>query len=73
MGVVVAFRPRSESSGQNGNGEAEDGEQEIDPWTAIDVAIRDLREITRRWGEPSALEQAEACRAMLERAYFAEF
>ena len=69
MGVVVAFRPRSETIGPDESGDMEDGDPEIDPYTAIDVAIRDLRDIARRWGEPSALEQAEACREMLERAY----
>lgn len=62
MGVVVAFRPRFENT-------ADDEDSDIDLLTAIDVAIRDLQDITRRWGEPSALEQAEACREMLERAY----
>lgn len=65
MGVVVAFRPRVESSQSQ-------EEAEIDIFTAVDVAIRDLRDITRQWGEPAALAQAEACRAMLERAYAAE-
>jgi hypothetical protein len=60
MGVVVAFQPRLEKTEEDA---------EIDLLTAIDVAIRDLRDITRRWGEQAALEQAEACREMLERAY----
>ncbi|WP_421723845.1 hypothetical protein [Bauldia sp.] len=71
MGVVVAFPAKTQSAetGTGEDSEREGGEPEIDPWTAIDVAIRDLRDIARRWGEPSALEQAEACRAMLERTY----
>lgn len=66
MGVIVAFRPRVEPSVQS------EDESEIDLFTAVDVAIRDLRDIAQRWGEPGALAQAEACREMLERAYAAE-
>ena len=43
---------------------------EIDLITAVDVAIRDLREIAERWDE-TAREQADECRMMLERAYAA--
>ncbi len=46
-----------------------DDDSGIDLLTAVDAAIRDLREISRRWGEASALRQAEECRNMLERAY----
>jgi len=38
---------------------------EIDLHTAIDVAIRDLREIEARWGTALALERLAECRAML--------
>jgi hypothetical protein len=44
-------------------------ELEIDLLTAVDAAIRDLRDIVRRWGEEPAREQADECRLMLERAY----
>jgi hypothetical protein len=46
-----------------------DEESGIDLLTAVDAAIRDLREISRRWGEDTARKQAEECRHMLERAY----
>jgi hypothetical protein len=39
--------------------------QEIDLHTAIDVAIRDLREIEAQWGTALALERLAECRAML--------
>ncbi len=63
MGVVVAFRPKFEECSD------EEDDAEIDLYTAVDVAIRDLREIVLRWGEPAGLEQADACREMLERVY----
>lgn len=59
MGVVVEFRPRT----------TDEAEGEIDLLTAVDVAIRDLRDIARRWGEESARVQADECRRMLERAF----
>jgi hypothetical protein len=46
-----------------------DEEVEIDLLTAVDAAIRDLRDITARWGDDAARLQAEECRAMLERAF----
>jgi hypothetical protein len=42
---------------------------EIDLMTAVDAAIRDLRDISLRWGEEASRLQAEACRVMLEKAY----
>ncbi len=42
---------------------------DIDLITAVDVAIRDLRDIARALGEDTVREQAEACRRMLERAF----
>lgn len=62
MGVVVEFRARVESA---------DEESEIDLLTAVDAAIRDLRDIASRWGEDAARRQAEECREMLERAFAA--
>ena len=50
--------------------EADDDETlDIDLITAVDVAIRDLRDIARALGEDAVREQAEACRQMLERAF----
>ncbi len=60
MGVVIEFRSRKES---------EEAECEIDLMTAVDAAIRDLRDISSRWGEEDARVQAEECREMLERAF----
>ena len=56
MAEVIPFPTRAE-------------ELEIDLLTAVDAAIRDLRDIVRRWGEEPAREQADECRLMLERAY----
>jgi hypothetical protein len=41
---------------------------EIDLVTAVDAAIRDLRDIARSSGDP-VREQADECRRMLERAF----
>jgi hypothetical protein len=45
----------------------------IDLLTAVDVAIRDLTEVLRRWGEESARQQASECLLMLEASYRAAF
>jgi hypothetical protein len=37
----------------------------IDLRTAVDVAIRDLREIEAKWGTAQALERLDECRSML--------
>ena len=42
---------------------------DIDLLTAVDVALRDLAEVTQYITLPSAREQAEACRLMLQDAY----
>ena len=48
----------------------EDGaDGEIDLVTAVDVAIRDLREILTCWGSETARQRAEECELMLRRAY----
>ena len=47
----------------------DDESLDIDLITAVDVAIRDLRDIARALGEDTVREQAEACRRMLERAF----
>ena len=43
---------------------------EVDLVTAVDVAIRDLREILLCWGSEIAQERAQECELMLRRAYF---
>ena len=60
MAEIIQFRSRVEI--------AEEAE-EIDLFTAVDAAIRDLRDISARWGEEGARIQAEECRRMLERAF----
>lgn len=42
---------------------------EIDLVTAVDVAIRDLREIRLCWGSEIAQQRAQECELMLRRAY----
>lgn len=59
MGKIIQFPPRAA---------AEDESPDIDLLTAVDAAIRDLRDIAERCGE-EAREQAEECRRMLERAF----
>jgi hypothetical protein len=44
-------------------------DNEIDLITAVDVAIRDLREILMCWGSDRARRRAEECELMLRRAY----
>lgn len=44
-------------------------EGEIDLVTAVDVAIRDLREILLCWGSEAARQRAEECESMLRRAF----
>ena len=41
----------------------------IDLVTAVDVAIRDLREILMCWGSDKARQRTEECELMLRRAY----
>ena len=60
MADIILFRRREEI-------EAED--DDIDLLTAVDAAIRDLREIATRWGEEASKRQAADCLQMLERAY----
>jgi hypothetical protein len=59
MGDVISFPEKTDP----------DGYWEIDLLTAVDAAIRDLKEISERC-DAVARRQAEECRAMLERAYF---
>lgn len=44
-------------------------ESEIDLVTAVDVAIRDLREILLCWGSEAARQRAEECELMLRHAF----
>lgn len=44
-------------------------DSEIDLATAVDVAIRDLREILMCWGSDIARQRAEECELTLQRAY----
>ena len=41
---------------------------EIDLATAVDVAIRDLREILSAWGSATARQRAQECALTLRRA-----
>ena len=45
-------------------------DDEIDLVTAVDVAIRDLREILLCWGTDVARQRIEECEMTLRRAYF---
>lgn len=60
MAEIIPFRPKSELAKED---------EEIDLYTAVDAAIRDLRDITAHWGNEAARVQAEECRRMLERAF----
>lgn len=44
-------------------------ELEVDLMTAVDVAIRDLREIARTMDMAASRARADECRRLLERAY----
>lgn len=41
----------------------------VDLVTAVDVAIRDLREILLYWGSETAQQRARECESTLRRAY----
>lgn len=41
----------------------------VDLVTAVDVAIRDLREILSCWGSEAARQRTEECESMLRRAF----
>ena len=59
MAEIVQFRSRADL--------AEEA-LDIDLVTAVDTAIRDLRDIIAGWGEETSRLQADECRQMLERA-----
>ena len=42
---------------------------EIDLVTAVDVAIRDLRDIERHWGTAAGLKRLRECRELLVRTF----
>jgi hypothetical protein len=44
-------------------------DSQIDLATAVDAAIRDLREILACWGSETARQRAEECESTLRRAY----
>lgn len=44
-------------------------DQELDLITAIDVAIRDLRQVLLAWGTQEGRETAEECARMLRNVY----
>ena len=60
MAEIIQFRTKADLS---------DEVADIDLLTAVDAAIRDLREIGERWGEEASRLQADECRKMLERAF----
>lgn len=64
MGEIIEFRSKADLAEEAGM---------VDPITAIDIAIRDLRDIAENWGDESARIQAEECRRMLERAFAAAY
>ena len=63
MAEIIPFRRKSQ--------EKEEDDTAIDLLTAVEVAIRDLRDIAEQWGEESSRTLAEECRLMLERAFAA--
>jgi hypothetical protein len=60
MADIIQFRCKAEIAEDN---------PDIDLLTAVDVAIRDLRDIAGLCGEESARLLADECRRVLERAY----
>ena len=60
MAKIIQFPPRTA---------LEDEAADIDLLTAVDAAIRDLRDIAAMCAEETARQQAEECRRMLERAF----
>jgi hypothetical protein len=59
MAEIIAFRPRV----------VEQDEADVDLLTAVDAAIRDLRDISQGCLEEGIRHRANECRTMLERAY----
>ena len=46
-----------------------DSDSEVDLATAVDTAIRDLREILACWGSETARQRAQECELTLRSAY----
>ena len=65
MGVTRECRHMTLSDYRRDDG----ADGEIGLATAVDVAIRDLREILSCWGSELARQRAEECKSMLRRAY----
>jgi hypothetical protein len=61
MADIVQFRSRADLA-------EEALDTDIDLITAVDAAIRDLRDIVELWGQEASRLQADECRLMLERA-----
>jgi hypothetical protein len=59
---IIPFRRKNQQSD-------EQEDSPVDLLTAVDAAIRDLRDIAERWGEESSRRLADECRRMLERAF----
>lgn len=58
VGEVVAFRVPAPAP-----------EPVVDLMSAVDIAIRDLRDILKYWDKPAARQQAGECLQMLKAAY----
>jgi hypothetical protein len=58
MGEIIAFRSPPEADNPD-----------VDLLTAVDAAIRDLRDISRESIEDRVRRRADECRLMLERAF----
>jgi hypothetical protein len=61
MGQVIAFPIRVSAAPAD--------EHAVDLFTAVDVAIRELRDIARDCPDAPSREQADYCRQMLDRAF----
>lgn len=64
MAEIIPFRPKPKATEED---------CEIDLVSAVDIAIRDLRDLSRRLRSKASRQQAEDCRQMLERALNAAF
>jgi hypothetical protein len=59
MGEIIAFPSRA----------TDDEDAEVDLLTAVDAAIRDLRDISLTSTQEPVRKRADECRAMLEDAF----
>lgn len=57
---IIPFRPKPKAT---------EDDNELDLLSAVDIAIRDLRDLSRRLRGKASRQQAEDCRQMLERAF----